>query len=366
MVFSKAIAFKFALDVSAFLARWFESESDFIHATGLGGGVLGIRVGGVVEVGCVVTDELLLDGMAVAVGIGLEQGIDGLILVVEQAEVGLIYAVDSGVDVAVEDVIGLKLKVLLHGLEIFWDVCAVLIQYFERLIGTVIDFIVKAIPMFAKINKPVESFLREWNIDFVVDLGEVLTSSKAFRSDHEISDGKDNCAIREAIGIKSLVGNNLFKEDGVGPFVDWIIASFVGQQGLVNHITIYPGNVGMKRIKIPLKGFLKLILHVLCRRSFNKEVDEVVMLLRQWLLLEIASNSLVILLVTVLLILTVFHADTHFKLELNPTVEDEDIEVEHFLKQQSVVAVHHIVGVSHPSLITIISNIVGCVHPVKE
>jgi hypothetical protein len=134
--------------------------------------------------------------------------------------------------------------------------------------------------MLAEVYKTFEPVLRQRNVDFVVELGEVLTGADAFRSDHEIPDGENDGAVGEAIGVKGLIGDDLLEEDGVGPFIDGVvIAGLVGQQGLINGISVDPGDVGMEGVKVPLEGLLQFILHGLCGRDLHEEVGEVVTLL---------------------------------------------------------------------------------------
>lgn len=83
--------------------------------------------------------------------------------------------------------------------------------------------------MLAKVNKSLKPILWKWDIDLVVDFSEVLTSAEAFRSDHVVSDGEDDGGVGEAVGVKCLIGNNLFEEDGVGPLIDRVVAGLVGQ-----------------------------------------------------------------------------------------------------------------------------------------
>jgi hypothetical protein len=87
--------------------------------------------------------------MTVGNRIGLEKLVNIWILIIERCEINLIKIVDSGVDVAVEDIVGFELKVLLHGLEILGNVGTIFIQNFQGLIGAIIDFIVEVVSVLA-------------------------------------------------------------------------------------------------------------------------------------------------------------------------------------------------------------------------
>jgi hypothetical protein len=63
--------------------------------------------------------------------------------------------------------------------------------------------------MLTQIHEPFEPLLRQRDVDFVVDLGQVQTGAELFGSDHEVSDGKDYGEIREAIGIEGFIGDDL-------------------------------------------------------------------------------------------------------------------------------------------------------------
>lgn len=151
----------------------------------------------------------------------------------------------------------------------------------------------------------------------------------------------------------------------MSPLVNRVVASLVGEERLVDHVSIYAGNVGMERGLISVKRLLQLVLHGLRGSNFHKEVDEVASLLRKRLLLEIASEGLIIFFVSILLILTILSPNAHFVLHLNPPVEDEDIEVEHLLQEKAVVPVHHGMRVRHTIILTVVGHIVGRVHPVE-
>ncbi len=110
--------------------------------------------------------------------------------------------------------------------------------------------------MLAEINKALEPILRERDIDFVVDLGKVLTSAEAFRSNHIIPDRKDNGAVGETIGVECLIGNDLLKENWVSPLVDWIVTGLIRKQRFINHVSIYPGDVGVKRSEVSIESLL--------------------------------------------------------------------------------------------------------------
>lgn len=123
------------------------------------------------EVGGIVADESLLDLMPIAEGVRLVEGLHYFILGIEEAEVFLIEGVDGGVDVAVEDVIALKLEVLLHGLQIFGDIRPILIKHFQGLTRAIVNFIVEIVPMLTEIHEAIEPILRKRDIDLVIDLG---------------------------------------------------------------------------------------------------------------------------------------------------------------------------------------------------
>lgn len=80
------------------------------------------------EVGSVMSNQALLDRMAVGNRISCKELLDIRILIIEGCEVNLIEIVDGGVDVAIEDVVTFKLKVLLHGLQVFRNIGTILIQ----------------------------------------------------------------------------------------------------------------------------------------------------------------------------------------------------------------------------------------------
>jgi hypothetical protein len=146
-------------------------KSDLVHSVFLGGRVLCVRIGSVVEVGGVVDNKLLLDQVVVGKGIGQEELINSWVLIIEGCEVNLVDIGNGGVNVAVEDVVALKLEVFLHSLQVFRNIGTILIQKLERLIGTIVDFVVEVVPVLAEVDKALVSVLRKRDIDLVVDLG---------------------------------------------------------------------------------------------------------------------------------------------------------------------------------------------------
>lgn len=106
----------------------------------------------------------------------------------------------------------------------------------------------------------------------------------------------------------------------------------------------------MHRSDVSFKCLLQLVLHRLGGGNFYSKIVKVSVLLRKRLLLKVSLSRLIFFLVFILFVLSVLHPNAHFKLHLNPPMEDKDIEVEHLLKEQSVVAMHHGMRVSDPSL----------------
>lgn len=73
-------------------------------------------------------NKALLDRMTVGNRVGFKELLNSWVLIIEGREVNLIEVVNSGIDVAIEDVVTFELKVLLHGLEVFRNIGAILIQ----------------------------------------------------------------------------------------------------------------------------------------------------------------------------------------------------------------------------------------------
>lgn len=88
--------------------------------------------------------------------------------------------------------------------------------------------------------------------------------------------------------------------------------------------------------------------------------------LRKRLLLKITFQSLIILLISIQFVLTVLTSYAHLKLQLNKPVKDKDIETEHICKEQSMVTMHHGMGINDTIMQTVVSCVIGVVNPVKK